>query len=57
MPQKTVEIRETDKKVTLERMTKARKIARIGIWDQYPVSGELWWSDETYHIPSHLQML
>ncbi len=35
---------------TLERMTRAQKMARIGTWDQDPVSGQLWWSDETYSI-------
>ena len=29
---------------------RAQKIAHLGIWDQYPVSDELWWSDETYKI-------
>lgn len=27
-----------------------QKIAHLGIWDQDPVSNELWWSDETYRI-------
>ena len=38
MPQKTVEKRESDKKVTLERMTKDRKIAPIVIWSRFQVN-------------------
>jgi len=29
---------------------RAQKIAHLGIWDQDPISDELWWSDETYKI-------
>ncbi len=29
---------------------RAQKIARLGIWDQNPISNELWWSDETFKI-------
>ena len=31
-------------------VAKVQKIARLGIWDQDPVSNKLWWSDETYRI-------
>ena len=29
---------------------RAQKIAHLGIWDQDPISDELWWSDETFRI-------
>ena len=29
---------------------RAQKIAHLGIWDQDPISNELWWSDETFRI-------
>lgn len=29
---------------------RAQKIAHLGIWDQNPITGELWWSDETFRI-------
>ena len=29
---------------------RAQKIAQLGIWDQDPISNELWWSDETFRI-------
>ncbi len=29
---------------------RAQKIAHLGIWDQNPISDELWWSDETFKI-------
>jgi PAS domain S-box-containing protein len=31
-------------------MLRAQKIAHLGIWDQDPISNELWWSDETFRI-------
>jgi len=31
-------------------VTRAQKIAHLGIWDQNPISNELWWSDETFKI-------
>jgi len=31
-------------------VVRAQKIAHLGIWDQDPVSDELWWSDETFRI-------
>jgi len=29
---------------------RAQEIAHMGIWDQDPISDELWWSDETFRI-------
>lgn len=29
---------------------RAQKIAHLGIWDQNPITDELWWSDETFRI-------
>ena len=34
----------------LDWVIRAQKIARLGIWDQNPISDELWWSDETFRI-------
>lgn len=33
-----------------EWVIRAQKIARLGIWDQNPITDELWWSDETFRI-------
>ncbi|MCP4537514.1 MAG: PAS domain-containing protein [Chloroflexi bacterium] len=35
---------------TTEWVLRAQKIAHLGIWDQDPISNELWWSDETFRI-------
>ena len=29
-------------------LKQAQAIAKLGNWDQDPVTGELWWSDQTY---------
>lgn len=29
-------------------LRQAQKIAKLGNWDQDPITGELWWSDQTY---------
>jgi len=31
-------------------VSRAQEIAHLGIWDQNPISDELWWSDETFRI-------
>lgn len=33
-----------------EWVLRAQKIAKLGIWDQDPISDELWWSEETFRL-------
>jgi len=35
---------------TADWVVRAQEIAHLGIWDQDPEAGELWWSDETFKI-------
>ena len=44
------ELAEREKSTLLDRLNEAQHIAGVGSWDWDILTGEVWWSDETYRI-------